>query len=152
MGGMAISMAAMMAPTAAPFFVAFGRDTRRPAAVAAIVAVYLTVWAVIGAAAGLLMSQVMIQPTLVVGAVAVGLAAIYMLTPWSRWAQARCRAMCAHEPRAAGLRGALVEGSTYAGCCVICSAGVMAVLVVLGTSSILLMGVAGAVLLVYKLI
>ena len=34
---MAVSMAAMMVPTAAPFFLAYGRDTRRPVAIATVV-------------------------------------------------------------------------------------------------------------------
>lgn len=152
MGGMAISMAAMMAPTAAPFFVAFSRDSRRPAAVATIVAVYVAVWGVMGAAAGLLANQVMIPPSPILTVVAIGLAALYMAMPWSRWAQARCRAMCARDVRPAGFRATLLEGATYAGCCVLCSAGVMAALLVLGMSNVLLIAVGAAALLIYKVI
>ncbi len=56
--GLALSMAAMMGPTAAPFFVAFGRDTKRIEAVAMMVVLYLAVWALIGAGADLLMSRI----------------------------------------------------------------------------------------------
>jgi len=48
-------MAAMMVPTAAPFFFVYGRDTRRPAAVLITVLIYVAVWAAIGAIAGVAM-------------------------------------------------------------------------------------------------
>ena len=54
---MAVSMAAMMAPTAAPFFVAFGRDSRAPIAIAAVVLIYVVAWGVIAAAAGAVMDR-----------------------------------------------------------------------------------------------
>ena len=149
---MAISMAAMMAPTAAPFFVAFVRDTKRPLAVAATVVVYVAVWAVIGAGAGLLMSQLMLPSSALIAVLAVGLAALYMLMPWSRWAQARCQAMCRRETRRTGVLNTLVEAVTYTGCCVVCSAGVMGALLALGMSNVLVLIAAAAALLVYKVI
>jgi Predicted metal-binding integral membrane protein (DUF2182) len=149
--GMAFAMSAMMAPTAAPFFVALGRDTRRTGAVALVVALYLAVWAAIGAGADVLMSRVMLPSSTLVGALAIAFAAAYALSPWSRWARARCRAMCRSELRSPGLRGALLDGSKYAACCVVCTAGVMASLVVLGMSNVLLIGLAAAAMLVYKL-
>jgi predicted metal-binding membrane protein len=145
---MAVSMAAMMAPTAAPFFVAFGRDTKRPVAIAAVVLIYVAAWALIGAAAGALMGRVMMPGgPLVVGA-ALPFALIYTLMPWSRRARERCREMCRHEARGPAVR----EATTYAASCVACSAGVMVALVVLGMSNVLLLAAAAAVMLVYKLI
>ena len=152
MGGMAISMAAMMAPTAAPFFVAFGRDTKRPVAVATTVVVYVAVWALIGAGAGWLMSQVMLPSSALIAVLAVGLAALYMLMPWSRWAQARCQAMCRREARGSGVRDTLVEAVIYTGCCIVCSAGVMGAVLIVGMSNVLVLISAAAALLVYKLI
>ena len=150
--GMALSMAAMMAPTAAPFFVAFGRDTRRIGPVALVVALYLAMWAVIGGGADLLMSQVMVPPSTLLATLAIAFAVAYALTPWSRWARARCRAMCRTDMRSPGLRGAVLDGCTYAVCCVVCSAGVMASILVLGMSNVVLLGFSAAILLVYKLI
>ena len=146
--GMAVSMAAMMAPTAAPFFVAYGRDTRKPAGIAAVVLIYVAVWALIGLAAGALMDRVMMPASPVVIGAALAFALIYALMPWSRWARERCREMCRHEARGAALR----EGTTYAACCVACSAGVMVALVVLGMANVLLLAAAAGVMLVYKLI
>ena len=146
--GMAISMAAMMTPTAAPFFVAFGRDTRRPWAIATVVAVYVAVWALIGAAVGLLMDQVMLPSSTLLGIAAVAIAGLYLVTPWSRRARERCREMCRQRARGSVLR----EAAAYAGSCVVCTAGVMAALLVLGMANIVLMAVAAGVMLVYKLI
>ena len=145
---MALLMPAMMAPTAAPFFVAFGRDKKRPAAIAAVVLIYVAVWALVGAAAAALTDRVMMPSGPVVIGVAVALAVIYAVMPWSRWARDRCREMCRREARGPAVR----EGVTYAACCVLCTAGVMGALLVLGMSNLLLMAGAAAVMLVYKLI
>jgi len=145
---MAISMAAMMTPTAAPFFVAFGRDTRRPAAVAAVVGVYVVAWALIGAAAGLVMDQVMLPSSTLVAVAAVAVAGLYMLMPWSLRARERCREMCRRGARGSAVR----DGVAYTASCVVCTAGVMAALLVLGMANIVLMAVAAGVMLVYKLI
>ncbi len=61
---MAASMAAVMLPTAAPFFVAYGRSSRRAGPIAIVVAIYVAVWAAIGVASYLVMSQVMLPPGL----------------------------------------------------------------------------------------
>ncbi len=148
---MAASMAAMMVPTAAPFFFAYGRDTRRPAAVLITVLIYVAVWAAIGLIADLAMGQVTLPSSLIVTAAAVAFAVAWTLSPWSRHARARCREMCVRAPRATGMRGALVDGSAYAACCLVCSAGVMVALVVLGMSNVWLIVAAAAALLVYKL-
>ena len=145
---MALSMAAMMAPTAAPFFVAFGRDTKRPAAIAAVVLIHAAVWALIGVATGAVMDRVMMPSGPVVIGTVLAFAAVYAVMPWSRWARNRCREMCQREARGP----AVLEGTTYAACCVVCTAGVMGALLVLGMSNLLLMAGATAVMLVYKLI
>jgi predicted metal-binding membrane protein len=148
---MAASMAAMMAPTAAPFFFAYGRDTRRPAAVVITVLIYVAVWAAIGAIADFAMGRVMMPSSLIVTAAAVAFAVAWTLSPWSRRARSRCREMCMRAPRATGLRGALLDGSAYAACCLLCSAGGMVALVVLGMSNVWLMVATATALLVYKL-
>ena len=143
---MAVSMAAMMAPSAAPFFLAYGRDTRRPAAVAAAAVVYVAVWAAIGFAVDALMNRVMMPMTWQIVAAAVVAAALYTLSPWSRWARARCQEMCGHGARG----GALAEGAVYAACCVICSAGVMAALVVVGMSNLTVVVLGAIAMFLYK--
>jgi len=142
---MATSMAAMMLPTAAPFFVAYGRSSRRAGPTATVVAIYLAVWATIGVAAYLVMSQVMLPSGLWVAASAVLFAALYALAPWSRRGRAQCREMCreaAGDPISSGL--------TYAANCIACSAGVMVAVVILGMSNLALMATAAAVVLLLK--
>jgi hypothetical protein len=148
---MAASMAAMMVPTAAPFFFAYGRDTRRPAAVLITVLIYVAVWAAIGAIADFAMGQVVMPSSVIVAAAAVAFAVAWTLSPWSRRARALCREMCLRAPRASGLRGALLDGSAYAACCLVCSAGVTVALVVLAMSNVWLIVAAAATLLVFKL-
>jgi predicted metal-binding membrane protein len=145
---MAAAMAAMMAPTAAPFFVAYGRDTRRPAGIAAVVLIYVAVWAAIGLALDALMSQVMMPSSTMIAAGAIAFAGIYMLMPWSRRARERCREMCRHEERGSAVR----EGASYAASCVVCSAGVMVALIVLGMTNVLVLVAGAAVMLAYKFI
>jgi predicted metal-binding membrane protein len=142
---MAASMAAMMLPTAVPFFMAYGRSSRRAGAIAIVVATYLSVLAAIGVAAYLVMSQVMLPAGLWLGAGAVLFAALYALTPWSRRGGARCREMC-REPAGDPVR----SGLAYAAGCIECSAGVMAAVVILGMSSLALMAAAAAVVLLLK--
>ena len=144
---MAASMVAMMVPGAAPFFVAYGRDTRRPAAIAVTAAVYVAVWAAIGLAVDSLMSQVMMPASLALDAAALAFAILYTFAPWSRAAHARCIEMCRRMPR----RGALVEGATYAACCVACTAGIMVALVVVGMANPLVMVAGAALMVAYKL-
>jgi predicted metal-binding membrane protein len=147
---MATTMAAMMAPTAAPFFFAYGRDTRRPAAVAITVVIYVAAWTLLGAIADLVMGSVMMPPSMVVAGAAVAFAIVYTMSPWSRRARARCRELCMRSPRSLSLRDAVRDGSSYAACCVACSAGVMVALAVLGMSNVLLIATASAVLLLMK--
>ncbi len=150
--GMAASMAAMMVPTAAPFFLAYGRDSRRPMAIAAVVLIYVAVWAAIGLALDHLLSQVMMPSSLVVVGVAAAIALVYAVTPWARWGREHCRQMSIDNPRGPRFRDALTEGVSYAACCVVCSAGPMLVVIVFGMSNLLVIVAGAAVLLAYKLI
>jgi predicted metal-binding membrane protein len=142
---MAASMVAMMVPTAAPFFLAYGRSSRRFGATAIVVAIYVAVWAVIGVAAYLVMSQIMLPSALWVAAAAVLFAALYVLVPWSRRGRAQCREMC-RQPAGDPVR----SGLAYAAGCVACSAGVMVAVLILGMSNLALMAAAAAILLLLK--
>lgn len=150
--GMAVSMVAMMVPTAAPFFLAYGRDTRWPVAIATVVLIYVVVWAAIGRALDYLMSQVMMPSSLLVVGIAIAIAIVYAVTPWGRWARKQCRQMSMREPRGPRFRDAVAEGASYAACCVICSAGVMLVVIGLGMSNPLVIVAGAAVMLAYKVI
>ena len=87
----------------------------------------------------------------VVTVVAIALAAAYTATPWSRWARARCRAMCGRASRGGRLRDAVSEGLAYTACCAACSVGVMGAVVVLGMSNLVVVVAAAAVMLAVKL-
>lgn len=151
--GMAISMTAIMALSATPFFLAYGRDTRRAAATATIVLIYLTVWAGIGLALDHLMRQVMLPALSLAGfAFAVAVALLYGVTPWGRWAREECRRMSTRGPRGPRLGDAVADAASYTACCVVCSAGVMLVVIVLGMSNPLVIVGGAAVLLGYKLV
>lgn len=148
---MAASMVAMMVPTAAPFFVAYGRDARRPAAIAIVVAIYAAVWGAIGLALDRLASEVMMPSSLLVAGIAAATALVYAVTPWGRWAREQCRRMTMREPRGARLRDAMAEGASYAACCVVCSAGAMLVVLAVGMSNPPVIVAGAAVMLLYKL-
>ena len=150
--GMTVSMAAMMVPTGAPFFLAYGRDTRRPVAIATVVLIYVAVWAAIGLALDNLMSHVMMPSSLLVVGIAIAIALAYSATPWGRWARERCRQMSLRGPRGPRFRDEMTEGASYAACCVVCSAGVMLVVIVCGMSNPLVIVAGAAVMLAYKLI
>lgn len=142
---MAASMAAMMLPTAAPFFVAYGRSSRRAGPTAIVVAIYAAVWAAIGVGDYFVMSQLMLPAGLWLAAGAVLFAALYGLAPWGRRGRARCREMCreaAGDPVSSGL--------AYAANCVVCSAGVMVAVLILGMSNLALMAAAAAAVLLLK--
>jgi predicted metal-binding membrane protein len=74
--GMAVAMAAMMVPSATPFFLAHGRDTRRREAIATVILIYAAVWAAIGLALDHLMSQVMMPSSLLVVGIAIAIALV----------------------------------------------------------------------------
>jgi predicted metal-binding membrane protein len=148
---MAFSMAAMMAASAVPFFFAYWRDSRRPLATAGVVLIYVAVWALIGIAVDYVMGMVMVPSSLLITAVAVVAAVVYALTPWGRWARDRCREMTQREPRKPRFRDALADGASYTACCVVCSAGIMLALVVVGMSNLLVIVAGAAVMLFYKI-
>jgi predicted metal-binding membrane protein len=148
---MAFSMAAMMAGSAVPFFFAYGRDSRRPVAAVAVVLIYVAVWALIGFALDYLMGMVMMPSSLLIAAAAVAMAIVYALTPWGRWARDRCREMAQREPRGPRFRDALADGASYTVCCIVCSAGIMLALVVVGMSNPLVILAGAAVMLLYKI-
>ena len=148
---MAASMAAMMLPTAAPFFVAYARDVKRPVPAALVVATYAAAWAVIGLVAYFVMGAMMLSTAVYVAGIAIAFAGLYAWTPWKRHAQARCQEMCGRTPRSPSPGNALREGLRYSGNCILCSAGVMIALVVLGMSSFWLMVAGAAVILLYKI-
>jgi predicted metal-binding membrane protein len=149
---MAVSMVAMMALTATPFFLAYGRDTRRPVAIAAVVLIYVAVWAALGLALDNLVSRVMMPSSLLVVGIAVAIALVYAVTPWGRRAREQCRQMSMREPRGLRFRDAVAEGANYAACCVGCSAGAMLVVILLGMSNPLVIVAGAAVILAYKVI
>ena len=137
-----------MAPSAAPFFIGYWRDTRRVAAIAVLVLIYVAIWAAIGLALDALMNQVMLPASWQLAAAAIGVAAVYAFTPWGRWARTKCRDMCATRTR----DGAVTEALSYSASCVVCSAAIMAAVMVIGMSSVLVLVAGAAVMLAYKLI
>jgi predicted metal-binding membrane protein len=148
---MALSMAAMMAASAVPFFFAYGRDSRRPVATAAVVLIYVAVWALIGFALDDVMGMVMMPSSLLIAAAAAAVAVVYALTPWGRWGRDRCREMAQRVPRAPGFRGALADGASYATCCIAGSAGIMLALVSVGISNALVIVAGATLMLLYKI-
>ena len=148
---MAFSMAAMMAASAVPFFFAYGRDSRRPAATAAVVLIYVAVWALIGFVLDRAMALVMIPSAPLIAIAAIGVAAVYALTPWGRWARDRCREMAQREPRGHRFRDAMADGASYTGCCIVCSAGIMLALVVAGMTNPLVIVAGTVAILLYKI-
>ena len=147
---MAFSMAAMMAASAVPFFFAYGRDSRRPVATATVVLMYVTIWALIGFTLDYTMGMVM-PSSFLIAAGAVAMAVVYALTPWGRWARDRCRGMAQREPRQSRFRDALADGASYTASCIVCSAGIMAALVVVGMSNVLVIVAGAAAMLIYKI-
>ena len=139
MTSMAASTAVMMLVTAVPFLVAL----RRPGQIAVAGAIYIAVWALIGAGAYVAMGGLMLPSY--AAAIAVAFAGMYLLTPWARHARARCQQLCR---QASG--GPIRAGLSYTGNCLVCSAGVMAALVVLGMTNLAVLAAGTGVLLLYK--
>ncbi len=148
---MAFSMAAMMAASAAPFFFAYGRDSRRSMSTAAVVLLYVAVWALIGFALDHAMRMVIMPSSPLIAAAAVAVAAVYALAPWSRSARDRCRQMAQRQPREPRFRDAVADGASYTACCIVCSAGIMVALVAVGMSNPPVIVVGAAVTLLYKI-
>jgi len=143
--------AAMMAPSALPFVVAFARRAQAwPLPTAVLVAAYLAVWTVFGVAAYL---ASMAFPVLWPAGIAIAFVGVYAFTPLMRAGQARCISMCRRRDPVEGrrFRAAAGEGLTYGVSCVACSGGVMLALFVLGMSSIVLVAAGSALILIYKI-
>jgi predicted metal-binding membrane protein len=149
---MAVSMAAMMVPSAAPFFLAYGRDTRRPLSTATVVLIYVAAWTAIGLALEYPLSLVMMPSSQLVIGIALALALAYAVTPWGRWAREQCRHMSMRQARGPRFRDAVAAGASYAACCVVCSAGLMLVVILLGMSNPLVIVASASMMLAYKLI
>jgi predicted metal-binding membrane protein len=146
--------AAMMAPSALPFVVAFARRARsRTLPAAVLVSAYLSVWALFGAGVYYASMAISLPPgAVVVAGAAVAFVGLYAFTPIMRAGQARCIEMCRRrDPLGeSAVRAAVAEGATYGLSCVACSGGVMLALVVLGMSNVLLMLAGSALILLYK--
>ena len=143
--------AAMMAPSALPFVIAFARRAQGwPLPTAVLVAAYLAVWTVFGAGAYVVS---MALPTLWPAGIAIAFVGLYAFTPTMRAGRARCISMCQRRDpiEGRGFRAAAGEGLTYGVSCVACSGGVMLALVVLGMTSIVLMAAGSVLILLYKI-
>ncbi|MGE5156385.1 MAG: DUF2182 domain-containing protein [Betaproteobacteria bacterium] len=153
-----VMMAAMMLPSAIPLVYRFagqaeGRRTR-PVAIAVLGLVYLAVWLAFGVASYLAYNALGMPWANqgLVGGVALGLAALYALTPLKRITQDRCREVCAlHGPLPFNLiRAGAVAGWRYGLSCLGCSAGLMIAMVLVGTKSLGWTIALAALVLVYK--
>jgi predicted metal-binding membrane protein len=153
--------AAMMAPSALSFFVAFALRSRRWALPTIVLAAaYLAVWGFFGLAAYFVLGISVPMPNVprqwtagVAAGIAIALVGLYSFTPLKRIGQARCIAMCRRQDAIEGLgiRAAVSEGATYGLSCVACSAGVMTALLVVGMSSLVWMVAGSALILLYKI-
>src|SRR5438046_382559 len=81
--------------------------------------------------------RVMMPSSFLIAAGAVAMAVVCALSPWGRWARNRCRGMAHREPRKSRFRDALADGASYSAYCIVCSAGMMPALVVVGMSNAL---------------
>ncbi len=154
-----VMMAAMMLPSATPLVFEYARNAedRRgwQAATALLGASYLGVWLAFGVVCyGLYTAVRMPWPNQGrVGGAALVLAGLYALTPLKRASEAWCRELCAlHGPLPFNLaRSAVVAGARYGLSCLGCSAGLMAAMVLIGTSNLVWMIGLTAVITIYKL-
>jgi len=155
----AVMMAAMMLPSAIPLVYRFARQAEgrraRPVAVGVLGLVYLAVWLAFGVACYLAYNALGMpwRNQALAGGVALGLAALYALTPLKRVSQDRCREVCAlHGPLPFDLvRAGAVAGWRYGLSCLGCSAGLMVAMVLVGMTSLGWAIVLAALVLVYKL-
>jgi predicted metal-binding membrane protein len=153
-----VMMAAMMLPSAIPLVYRFARlaEGRRARAVAVgmLGLVYLAVWLAFGVACYLAYNALGMpwRNQALAGGVALGLAALYALTPLKRISQDRCREVCAlHGPLPFNLvRAGAVAGWRYGLSCLGCSAGLMVAMVLVGMTSLGWAIVLAALVLVYK--
>ena len=126
-------MAAMMLPGALPATVRAARASGRPLAAPLFAGSYLVVWALVGLA----IYALYMPPSPAVGAVLIGAAVLYELTPATR----ACRRRCHAELRSGARFGAWCLGS---------SIGLMAVFVAIDPMSLPLMCAVGAIALIQK--
>jgi predicted metal-binding membrane protein len=151
-------MAAMMLPSAIPLVYRFAREAEgrreRPVALAALALVYLAIWLAFGVVCYLAYNALGMsgRNRALAGGVALGLAALYALTPLKRISQDRCREVCAlHGPLPFNLvRAGVLAGWRYGLSCLGCSAGLMVAMVLVGMSSLTWTVVMAALVLVYK--
>jgi predicted metal-binding membrane protein len=153
-----VMMAAMMLPSAIPLVYRFarlaeGRSTR-PVAVVVLCLVYLAVWLAFGVLAYVAYSALgMPWPNnALVGGVALGLAAVYALSPLKRISQNRCREVCAlHGPLPFNLvRAGAVAGWRYGLSCLGCTVGLMVAMVLIRMTSVGWTIVLAVIVLLYK--
>ena len=152
-------MAAMMLPSAIPLVFRFAREAQgrraRPFALAVLALVYLAVWLAFGVVCYLAYNALGMpwRNRALTGGVALGLAALYSLTPIKRISQDRCREVCAlHGPLPLNLvRAGALAGWRYGLSCLGCSAGLMVAMVLVGMSSLTWTVVLAALVLIYKL-
>jgi predicted metal-binding membrane protein len=153
-------MAAMMLPSAIPLVYRFARQAEgrraRPVALAVLALVYLAVWLAFGVVCYLAYNALgmPMRNRALVGGVALGLAALYSLTPLKRISQDRCREVCAlHGPLPFNLvRAGALAGWRYGLSCLGCTAGLMVAMVLVGMSSLTWTVVLAALVLVYKFV
>jgi predicted metal-binding membrane protein len=153
-----VMMAAMMLPSAIPLVYRFARQAEgrraRPVAVGTLGLVYLAVWLAFGIACYLAYNALGMpwRNQALTGGVALGLAALYALTPFKRISQDRCREVCAlHGPLPFDLvRAGAVAGWRYGLSCLGCSAGLMVAMVLVGMTSLGWTVVLAAIVVVYK--
>jgi predicted metal-binding membrane protein len=155
-----VMMAAMMLPSAIPLVYRFARQAEgrggRPVALAVLGLVYMGIWLVFGIACYLVYEALGMpwQDQSLAGGVALGLAALYALTPIKRISQDRCREVCAlHGPLPFDLvRAGALSGWRYGLSCLGCSAGLMVAMVLVGMSSLAWTLVLAGLVLVYKFV
>jgi predicted metal-binding membrane protein len=153
-----VMMAAMMLPSAIPLVYRFARQAEgrrsRAVAVGTLGLVYLAVWLAFGVACYLAYNALGMpwRNQALAGGVALGLAALYALTPLKRASQDRCREVCAlHGPLPFNLvRAGAVAGWRYGLSCLGCSAGLMVAMVLVGMTSLGWTIVVAALVLVSK--
>jgi predicted metal-binding membrane protein len=153
-----VMMAAMMLPSAIPLVYRFARLTEgrrmRAVAIAVLGLVYLAVWLAFGGACYVAYNALRMPwpDQSLTGGVALGVAAVYALTPLQRISQERCREVCAlHGSLPFNLvRAGAVAGWRYGLSCLGCSAGLMVAMVLVGMTSLGWMIVLAALVLAYK--
>jgi len=164
-GAWVVMMAAMMLPSAAPLVLLYraAGPNGRAANAIPLVAGYLLAWAVFGACvyaaqqalgAAIQSSSTLsdAQPYAVAGSLAV--AGIYQFTPLKRACLRQCRSpldFLMHRWRGPGAFGALRLGLEHGAYCVGCCWGLMAVLVVAGSMSLLWVVLIALIVFVEKL-